>query len=64
MESYARIFKRVPSVPDRGIDFLLKEYSERQALPSHLLDRPDYFRDHGPLEVLVREGWIDRLYNK
>lgn len=64
VEAYARIFKRVPYVPDRGIEFLLKEFSDSQAVPSHLLSRPEYFRDHGPLEQLVREGWIDQLYNK
>lgn len=62
VEAYAQVFKRVPSVPDRGIDFLLKEYSEKQAVPSPLIDRPDYFRDNGPLESLVREGWIDQFY--
>jgi len=30
-------------------------------VPKDLIDRPEYFRDNGPLEKLVRSGWIDQL---
>jgi hypothetical protein len=31
-------------------------------VPKEFLSRPEQFRDNRPLEKLVQEGWIDRLY--
>jgi hypothetical protein len=30
-------------------------------VPKDLIDRPEYFRDNGPLEKLVSSGWIAQL---
>jgi len=62
VEVYAPLFKPVPYVPDKGLDLVLKELSRRRPVPKEFLDNPDQFRDHGPLEKLVRSGWIDQLY--
>jgi len=61
-EVYTRLFKPVPYVPDKGIEIVLKELSLRRPVPKEFLGKPDYFRDNGPLEKLVKEGWIDQLY--
>lgn len=62
VEVYAPLFKPVPYVPDRGLELVLKELSRRRPVPKEFSDNPDQFRDHGPLEKLVRAGWVDQLY--
>lgn len=62
VEVYTPLFKSVPYVPDKGLELVLKEVQRRRPVPKEFLDRPDQFRDHGPLERLVRAGWIDQLY--
>ena len=58
VEVYARIFKPIPYVSDQGLEIVLKELSARRPVPKEFFGRPDLFRDHGPLEKLVKEGWI------
>jgi hypothetical protein len=31
------------------------------SVSKELIERPDYFRDNGPLEKIVASGWIERL---
>jgi NitT/TauT family transport system substrate-binding protein len=62
VEVYTPLFKPVPYVPDKGLDFVVKELSRRRPVPKEFLDNPDKFRDHGPLEKLVKGGWINKLY--
>ncbi|HEY2987768.1 MAG TPA: ABC transporter substrate-binding protein [Candidatus Binatia bacterium] len=62
VEVYAPLFKSVPYVPDRGLEIVLRETARRRPVPKEFLNNPDQFRDHGPLEKLVRAGWIDQLY--
>jgi len=62
LEVYGPLFKPVPNVPDKGLDLVLKELSRRRPVPKEFLDNPDQFRDHAPLEKLIRAGWIDQLY--
>jgi ABC-type nitrate/sulfonate/bicarbonate transport system substrate-binding protein len=50
VESYARIFKAAPFVPDKGIENVMKDLANRRAVPKEFFGRPDLFRDHGPLE--------------
>ena len=62
VDVYAKLFKRIPYVPDRGIEAVLSELSLRVPLPKEFAGRPDLFRDNKPLEKLAKEGWIDKLY--
>jgi len=62
VEVYGPLFKPVPYVPDKGLDLVLKELSRRRSVPKEFRENPNQFRDHGPLEKLVKEGWVDRLY--
>lgn len=52
----------MPYVPDKGLDLVLKELSRRRSVPKEFWENPNQFRDHAPLEKLVKEGWVDRLY--
>ena len=60
VEVYAKIFKPIPYVSDQGLEIVLKELSARRPVPKEFFGRPELFRDHGPLEKLVKEGWIER----
>jgi NitT/TauT family transport system substrate-binding protein len=62
VDVYAKLFKRIPYVPDRGIETVVGELALRVPLPKEILGRPDIFRDNRPLEKLAKEGWIDNLY--
>jgi len=50
VESYARLFKTAPYVPDKGIANVMKDLANRRAVPRDFIGRYDLFRDHGPLE--------------
>jgi ABC-type nitrate/sulfonate/bicarbonate transport system substrate-binding protein len=62
VEVYADLFKPVPYVPDQGIDVVVKQLAQQRPLPKGFVSRAEQFRDNGPLEKLVKESWIDRLY--
>ncbi|MBI2209443.1 MAG: ABC transporter substrate-binding protein [Deltaproteobacteria bacterium] len=62
MEVYGPLFKPVPSVPDKGLEVVVKELARRRPVPKEFLNNPGQFRDHGPLEKLVKAGWVDQLY--
>ena len=61
VEAYANLFKPIPRVTDRGIQAVLEDLATSTAVPKELIERPDYFRDNGPLEKIVATGWIDQL---
>jgi NitT/TauT family transport system substrate-binding protein len=61
VEAYANLFKPIPRVTDRGIQAVLEELALSTPVPKDLIDRPEYFRDSGPLEKLVSSGWIAQL---
>jgi ABC-type nitrate/sulfonate/bicarbonate transport system substrate-binding protein len=50
VESYVRIFKAVPYVPDKGIETVMKDLAGRRSIPKEFIGRPEMFRDNGPLE--------------
>jgi NitT/TauT family transport system substrate-binding protein len=62
VEVYADLFKSVPYVPDQGIDVVVKQLAQRRPLQKGFVSGAEQFRDNGPLEKLVKEGWIDQLY--
>ena len=61
VDAYANLFKPIPRVTDRGIQAVLEDLASSTAVPKELIERPDYFRDNGPLEKLIASGWIDQL---
>ncbi|MGH7795375.1 MAG: ABC transporter substrate-binding protein [Candidatus Binatia bacterium] len=61
VEAYANLFKPIPRVTDRGIQAVLEELALSTAVPKDLIERPEYFRENGPLEKIVRSGWIEQL---
>ena len=56
VESYSKIFKPAPYVPDKGIETVMKDLANRRAVAKEFVGRPELFRDNGPLEkVLSRQ---------
>jgi NitT/TauT family transport system substrate-binding protein len=56
IETFVRIFKAAPYVPDKGIENVLKDLANRRPVPKDLIARTDLFRDNAPLErALARQ---------
>jgi NitT/TauT family transport system substrate-binding protein len=53
VEAYSKIFKPAPYVPDKGIENVLKDLASRRSIPKEVLNRPELFRDNGPLERIL-----------
>ena len=53
VESYSRIFKSAPYVPDKGIETVMRDLANRRPIPKEFSGRPDLFRDNGPLERVL-----------
>jgi len=62
--TYAETFNRVPYVSDEGIETVLSGFVSRQEVPKEFLGHPEKFRDSGPLDAIVKSGFIERLYGK
>ena len=53
IEAYSKIFKPAPLVPDKGIETVLRDLTSRRPVPKEFLNRPELFRDNGPLERVL-----------
>jgi ABC-type nitrate/sulfonate/bicarbonate transport system substrate-binding protein len=50
VEAFARLFKPVPYVPDKGIENVLRDLVNQRPVPKEFIGHPELFRDNGPLE--------------
>jgi ABC-type nitrate/sulfonate/bicarbonate transport system substrate-binding protein len=50
VETFARIFKSAPYVPDKGIENVLRDLANRRPVAKEFIGRPEMFRDNRPLE--------------
>jgi NitT/TauT family transport system substrate-binding protein len=50
IDSYAKLFRPAPYVPDKGIETVMKDLANRKPIPKEFIGRYDLFRDNGPLE--------------
>ena len=50
VEAYAKLFKSVPNVPDKGLENVIRDLQGRRNVPKEFVGRYDLFRDSGPLE--------------
>jgi NitT/TauT family transport system substrate-binding protein len=50
VEVYGKLFKPAPFVPDKGIENVIKDLMNRRPVSKEFLNRPEIFRDNGPLE--------------
>jgi NitT/TauT family transport system substrate-binding protein len=56
LESYIRLFKTAPYVPDKGIETVMRDLASRRTIPKEFIGRPEIFRDNVPLDrALARQ---------
>lgn len=56
LESYIRLFKPAPYVPDKGIETVMRDLASRRTIPKEFIGHPELFRDNVPLErALARQ---------
>jgi ABC-type nitrate/sulfonate/bicarbonate transport system substrate-binding protein len=55
VDAYARLFKRAPFVPDKGIENVVKDLITLRPELKEYLGWPEPFRENGPLEKALRE---------
>jgi NitT/TauT family transport system substrate-binding protein len=63
VRAYAGLFKSVPTVPESGLEVVIRDLASRRPLSKELL-QPDAYKDDGPLQKIVAEGWIQKLANR
>jgi NitT/TauT family transport system substrate-binding protein len=56
IESYAKLFRPAPYVPDKGIETVMKDLASRRPVPKEFIGRPELFRDNGPLEKALSKS--------
>ena len=55
VQAYARVFKSAPVVPDKGIQNVVLDLVKTRPEFKDYLDRPEPFRENGPLQQALRE---------
>jgi NitT/TauT family transport system substrate-binding protein len=55
VQAYAKIFKSAPIVPDKGINNVVLDLIRARPDFKDYIDRPEPFRENGPLEKALRE---------
>ena len=55
VETYARLFKPAPYVPDKGIENVLKDMITKRPDLKQYIGWPEFFRENKPLETILRE---------
>ncbi|HEX2228702.1 MAG TPA: ABC transporter substrate-binding protein [Candidatus Binatia bacterium] len=55
VEAYARLFKTVPKVPDKGIENVVRDLARTRPEFKEYIGWPEPFRENGPLERALRE---------
>jgi NitT/TauT family transport system substrate-binding protein len=55
VETYARLFKPAPYVPDKGIENVLKDMITKRPDLKQYVGWPEFFRENKPLETVLRE---------
>jgi NitT/TauT family transport system substrate-binding protein len=55
VQAYAKLFKTAPIVPDRGINNVVLDLIKARPDFKEYIDRPEPFRENGPLERALKE---------
>ncbi len=58
--AYAELFKPIPNVPEEGIEVVVRDFASRRPLQKDLL-KTSLYKDDGPLERIIKEGWVNQL---
>jgi NitT/TauT family transport system substrate-binding protein len=55
VQAYAKLFKTAPIVPDKGINNVVLDLIKARPDFKEYIDRPEPFRENGPLEKVLKE---------
>jgi len=58
---YAGLFKSIPTVPDSGVETVIRERLSRRPLQNDSFRQPDFYKDDAPLQKIIKEGWMEQL---
>jgi ABC-type nitrate/sulfonate/bicarbonate transport system substrate-binding protein len=56
---YGGLFKSIPTVPESGLETVLRELTSRKPLPKEFL-QANLYKDDAPLQKLVKDGWFEQ----
>ena len=60
VDHYVEIFKSIPTIPQNGLETVIRDLASRKSLPKELL-QPDIYKDDAPLQKLIKDGWFEQL---
>jgi NitT/TauT family transport system substrate-binding protein len=60
IDHYVEIFKSVPTIPQAGLENVIRDLASRKAMPKELM-QPEIYKDDAPLQKLIKEGWFETL---
>ena len=60
IDHYVEIFKSAPTIPQAGLENVIRDLASRKAMPKELM-QPEVYKDDAPLQKLIKEGWFEQL---
>jgi len=60
VDHYVEIFKSIPTIPQGGLETVIRDLASRKPLSKEFL-QPDIYKDDAPLQKLIKEGWFEQL---
>jgi ABC-type nitrate/sulfonate/bicarbonate transport system substrate-binding protein len=60
VDHYVEIFKSVPTIPQAGLETVIRDLASRKPLAKEFL-QPEIYKDDAPLQKLIKEGWFEQL---
>jgi hypothetical protein len=62
VDHYVKIFKSVPTIPQAGLETVIRDLASRKTLSKELM-QADLYKDDARLQKLIKEGWFEKLQN-
>ena len=60
VDHYAVIFKSIPTIPQAGLETVIRDLASRKPLAKEFM-QPEIYKDDAPLQKLIKEGWFEQL---
>jgi NitT/TauT family transport system substrate-binding protein len=60
VDHYVEVFKSVPTIPQTGLETVIRDLASRKSLAKEFL-QPELYKDDAPLQKLIKEGWFEQL---
>jgi NitT/TauT family transport system substrate-binding protein len=60
VDHYVKIFKSIPTIPQSGLETVIRDLASRKPLAKEFL-QPELYKDDAPLQKLIKEGWFEQL---